>query len=319
MPLSSAPRHLLAALALCVAGTAVAESQRVLPVLSQESGRIEALLLLDEPAAGASRALDRVLGAERSTAAGTLRFSRPTPGRLGAELAIEAQPGLALLCRGNIGIAAALGALGEHCLLADMGSEDPLLANAGSRRIGMQAAWQSADAGIDLRFGLSWLELGTPASLAPIESHTLALPAIVGGLPGLSIDAWQLQLGGGSRIGRTGWLQLDGSTGRTQQTGLQWAGMPLRWDTTTLTLGGGLGDFSGTLTGRLIEVPGGAQPSWVDFDLGVSWRTPWRAQFTVGARNLLGHPDASQWPLPALPRSGEADTRTPYVRYHQDL
>lgn len=313
-------RRLIAVTALCAAGAVAAETPRVLPVLSQESGRIEALLLLDEPASDSPRALDRVLGAERpATSAATLRLGRSTPGRIGAELSFDAQPGLALLCRGNIGIAAALGALGEHCLLADIGSDDPLLGGADSRRAGMQALWQGAESGIDLRFGLSWLEVGGAQSLAPLGSESSGLASPLVGLPGLAIDAWQVQFGGSGQVGRNGWLQLDGSTGRAQQTGLQWAGMPLRWDTTTLTLGGGLGNFSGTLTGRLIEVPGGARPSWVDLDLGVSWRTPWHAQFTVGARNLLGQPDASQWPLSSLPRSGEADTRTPYVRYHQDL
>ncbi len=308
----------MAACALCAAGAVSAETPRVLPVLSQESGRIEALLLLDESASGSPRALDRVLGAERPAGA-TLRLAQATPGRLGAELSFEAEPGLALLCRGNIGIAAALGALGEHCLLADMGSDDPMLENAVSREVGLQGVWHSAESGFDLRFGLSWLEAGSPTSLAVIDGGAPGLSATIAGLPGLSIDAWQVQMGAGRRIGRTGWLELDGTAGRAQQSGLPWGGLPLRWDTTTLTFGGGIGDFSGTLTGRLIEVPGGVQASWIDFDLGVSWRTPWHARFTVGARNLLGQPDASQWPLPSLPRTGDADTRTPYIRYHQDL
>ncbi len=100
-------------------------------------------------------------------------------------------------------------------------------------------------------------------------------------------------------------------------------GAPLRWETRSLSLEGGFGNLSGRLTGRLIELPrldaADAPQSSFDVDLGVSWRTPWRAQLTVGARNVLGQPDASTWPLSTLPQAPEAETRTPYVRYRQDL
>lgn len=316
----------LTAFALVLAAShAAAEGPRVLPVLSQESGRVEALLLLDaQPMLPADRALDRVLpGSALQRPLGGLRVQLGDGSRIGTDLTFDAQPGLALLCRGNIGLAAALGSLAEHCLLADVGAVDPLLGAAVGQGANLSGFWRSAGDSVDLRFGLSWLDAdstGPGHSITQPLAGTAVEPWLAAAvLPGplVAIQSQQLSLGVTGRLGEHGWLQLDGASSRSSAAGLL-IGSPLRWDSTSLSVGGGYGAFSGTLTGRLIEVPSEAQSSF-DIDLGLSWRTPWRAQFTVGARNLLGQPDASQWPLTTLPRSTDGDSRTPYVRYHQDL
>jgi len=316
--------RLAAAAIVLAAANAGAEAPRVLPVLSQDSGRVEALLLLDTYVPSpADRALDRVLPASaRQRTLPGLRVQFGNGSRLGADLSMDAQPGLALLCRGNIGLAAALGSLAEQCLLADVGASDPLLGATMGRSASVAGVWQSAGETLDLHFGLSWLDAGPDAAQSfgqPLSSLGVEQWLAAAALPGplLAIESQQLSLGASGRLGEHGWLQVDGASSRSTVGGLMF-GAPLRWDSTSLSVGGGYGAFSGTLTGRLIEVPSEAQSSF-DIDLGVSWRTPWRAQFTVGARNLLGQPDASQWPLPTLPRSAEGASRTPYVRYHQDL
>lgn len=313
---------LLAALAF-VSANAAAESLRVLPVLSQESGRVEALLLLDgSQDAASARALDRVL---TPPASGGLRVQLGGGKRISADLLLDSQPGLALLCRGNIGLAAALGSLGDHCLLADVGATDPMLSNLG-RRIGLNTGWQSADGDLDLRFGLAWLDTrldATPDALAEALRPLGSTPSPLLLADHFSLESQQVNLSGTRRLGDAGWLRVDGSLARTFAGSPLLIGVPLRWDSTALSLEGGYGTMSGRITGRLIEVPGlsaddGSQSSF-DIDLGVSWRTPWQAQLTVGARSLLGQPDASQWPLSTLPRRPDAETRAPYVRYHQDL
>lgn len=307
------------------ASTAVAEAPRILPILSQDSGRIEALLLLDEHSPTDSvRALDRVLTPSMSLAGGGLRLQFGQGGQITTDLSLDEQPGLALLCRGNIGLAVALGSLGEHCLLADVGSGDPLLASTVGRETSIEGVWRSASNTFDVRFGLSWLDTATAAGAGPFAEGLLpggvsfdgpTAPSIV--LGPLAIESRQLTLSGTGWIGERAWVRVDGSSARSFASS-GWLGGPLRWESTSLSLGGGYGAFSGTLTGRLIEIPSEAQSSF-DLDLGVSWRTPWRARLTVGARNLLGQPDATQWPLYSLPHSADSDTRTPYVRYHQDL
>ena len=52
---------------------------------------------------------------------------------------------------------------------------------------------------------------------------------------------------------------------------------------------------------------------WTALDLGVSWRTPWRGEISVGAQNL--------WSAPLdAPRDADPNqARTPYIQYRQDL
>ena len=326
---------------LFAANVAMADGPRVLPVLSQDSGQIEALLLLDAStfgnSSGLSRtgALDRVLAITPS-ANGGMRVRVAGDNKLSASLSVDAQPGLALLCRGDIGLAAALGSLGEQCLLADLGASDPLLNAALDKRIAISGNWQSPNNAFDLEFGLSWLESRFSSEFNPLASTLLVnrapsraaalatlSPALALATP-LEVITRGLSISGTRSFGDQAWMQLDGNRSRSVANGMALAA-PFRVDTTTLGLAAGYGDFSGRISGRLIELPragtNSEAQSTFNVDLGVSWRTPWHARFTVGASNLLGKPDVSQWPLAALPRGADkdADTRTPYVRYHQDL
>ncbi len=313
-------------LLLALAATPVAaEAPRVLPVLSEESGRVEALLLLDEGSRLESlRALDRVLPPASATGRG-LRVRLGRTGPLTTDLSLDAQPGLALLCRGNIGLAAALGSLGDQCLLADVGGNDLLFGQSVARRVGVETIWHSVDDEFDVRFGLSWLEgarfsAGDGLGFALPERTLLPTPLLLAADTG--VESLQVSLSGTRMLGDSGWIQLDGSSTSSAFVGSLF-GAPLQWDSSSLSLAGGIGSISGRITGRLIEIPqldGVSEGhSSFDVDLGVSWQTPWRAKLTVGARNLLGQPDVSQWPLSSLPRQPESDTRMPYVRYHQDL
>lgn len=332
----------LASAALLLAATcAAADTQRVLPVLSQDSGQIEALLLLDASAisnangGSGAGALDRVFAITPS-ANGGLRVKVGGNNKLSASLSLDAHPGLALLCRGDIGLAAALGSLGEQCLLADLGVRDPLLNSALDKRIAISGAWHSTNNAFDLEFGLAWLDSRLASDFNPLAATMLSnrapspvatlanLPPALALATPLDIFTRELTISGVRALGDQAWLQLDGSRSRSVANGIALTA-PFRIDTTSLGVAAGYGDFSGRISGRLIELPragvnNDAQSSF-NVDLGVSWRTPWHARFTVGASNLLGKPDISQWPLSALPSRADkdADTRTPYVRYHQDL
>ena len=58
--------------------------------------------------------------------------------------------------------------------------------------------------------------------------------------------------------------------------------------------------------------PALAGKRWTTLDLGVSWRTPWSGELSVGAQNLWTAPIHS-------PRDAESQARTPYIQYRQDL
>ena len=322
-------RSLLTASLLCLASFGSAalanEAPRVLPVLSQESGRVEAVLLLDEPESSVSaRSLDRVLPLSRAGAAAPLfDIKLGNASRLSTSLSLDAQPGLALLCKGNIGLAAALGSLSEQCLLADIGTTDPLFGSL-SQRARLEGRWQSAEGGLDVSFGLSWLRaenhssaaLWSPELSRPLMPAELALSQTALYAPQL-ISSRAVGLAGVTRFGESGWIGLEGVAARSSSRN-PFQALPVRWDSTALSLAGGYGAISGRLTGRLINIPDADRSSF-DLDLGVSWQAPWRARVTIGARNLLGNPDPGQWPLVSLPEGTDRDTRTPYIRYRQDL
>jgi hypothetical protein len=323
------PAALAALLACAGAGRAqillepeipVEADARVLPVWSNASGKVEALLLL-EPDAPRSSALDRVL-TPRSSALGIGgRMTFDDGSRLHATLQAEPDAGLALLCNGSVGLSSTLGTLAQHCLLASLGSEDPLL--SGAHGTGLQLGWESPSRALDLSFGLSWLDYqndGAAAwnsAIAPGFAGEFALgPINTLGTWAQGFDSRSLRLESLVSLSPNSRLLIGGNLGRNRFTPA--AGTPLQWDTTSLSVGLGMGDFSGQLTGRLIEVPG-ADVSWSGLDIGVSWRTPWRGELSVGARNVLGSGDTRNWPLTELPAIEDPSARVPYVRYQQDL
>lgn len=297
---------------------------RVLPVWSNASGRVEALLLLDpiEPGESVSaNALDRVLNASTPRLGLGARVRLDNGSQVRSALQLDPDAGLALLCDGRAGLTGTLGALGEHCLLATLGNDDPMLAGA-ARGASLGLGWQSPGELIDLSFGLSWLELNAPSSVAwlnPLQGGATA-PGLLGtdlytiGAWAQRFDSLNLRLDSLINLGPQTRMLLGGDLGRSRL--LSPDGTPLEWETAALSFGLGYGKFSGQLTGRLVELPRGGQ--WNTLDIGLSWRTPWRGELSVGAKNVLGA-DPSNWPLSELPAIEDPSARVPYVRYQQDL
>lgn len=300
---------------------------RVLPVWSNESGRVEALLLLDSRESGLNP-LDRLLGGDTVAPGLGARLSLADGSRVSTALQFDPDAGLALLCNGSIGLAASLGTFGQDCLLASLGDNDVLLrGTAPGLRFG--GDWRSADGGVDLDFGLSWLDTSFSSPLtgmpdAPTAAWSgIAMPSApwnggFGELVGARLDARQLHLGATLNFTPQRWMSLAGNLA-TQRFTPAGTGLPLHWETATVTLGVGYRGITGQITGRLLELPS-RDATWSGLDLGVSWRTPWQAELTVGARNVLGSgPDPRTWPLAELPALEDPAARVPYVRYRQDL
>lgn len=340
--LKAMARNALAGLGLSLAltGPALAQSleaaptpelPRVLPVWNTSSGRVEALLLVDRP------------GAERSapgpgfssSSLESLFSARPGLGlqaehalghgfSVGADFGLEQAPAMGLLCDGSVGLAAALGRLSEQCLLArldvDTGAPDLL-----QQTFGLSGQWSSEDRGLDLSFGLAWLDAESTGNAGNLFSPGLAGLGLLESpaLGSLQLQGQELALQGNRWLGPRSWLRVEGRHGRARLGGpaadtASLFGLPREWDSTSLTLSGGYRAFSGNITGRLIEVTE-PRTHWTDVDVSVSWRTPWDAKLSVGAKNLLGGPERDEWPASTLPGLPETEARTPYVRYHQDL
>ena len=189
------------------------------------------------------------------------------------------------------------------------------------------AGWTSSDHnGLDISFGLSWLD--AKQSESPFVVHgrpgvgnaDFALLAAPDGTPFRLDSSLLLSARGSWQLEQGSMIDLTAGIGRSQVAPL-WYGVPganLEVNQASLGLGIANGPLRGTIVGHVIstDVPGlpGAR-RWSGLDLGVSWRTPWRGEVSVGAQNLWS------LPLDAHPPSetDAAQARMPYVQYRQDL
>jgi len=274
-------RLIAAAAALVMAAGAHAQVRNKdgtveLPVWNQASGKVEAVLLL-EPT-------DQPFGVRK-------QFN---------ETAIETAFGLGdgdslgLLCDRKTGLGGAISNLANHCLLASMGDDptDSHHFNA-TTAISRNGGRLGVSVGTGQETLPAWL---SPNARSKVEQHDVAVF-------------------GQKTIGREGFITIGGTLAKAKLVSA--ADVPEladRWNTRSVTFGGGYGNFSGNIIGRVIDVPG--QPNqWQGLGLGFTWRTPWSGQLTVGAENVITR---GKNPF-AVPPGAEDTGTVPYVQYQQDL
>ena len=268
------------------AATATSDLQTVLPVWNKGSGKVEAVLLL-EPTGEAGP------GAR-------WRFGNNS---LDAAFGLGAGDSLGLLCNGSGG--SDISSLASHCLLASLGADGH---EGSSRRlsattaIGRQGNRFGLTAGTTQSTGLpAWLSADGGAALAHADR----------------IEQNDLQVFGQKSLGEEAYVSIAGTYARARLVPLADAapGVADRWDSKSLSVGGGYGPFSANIVGRVVDMPGQPNSKWEGLGLGLTWRTPWSGQLTVGAENVI-----SRGKNPFSPSNGEADEGTvPYVRYEQGL
>ena len=274
------PRQLLlsASLVLATLSGAHAQSRNTveLPVWNQASGKVEAVLLL-EP-----------------TSEATLRH-RFSAGTLDTTFGLRAGDSLGLLCDHKTGISSAIGNLANHCMLASLGES-----RTGSRRLSAGTSFSRGDS----KFGLN---LGTGQDTLPVWLS----PTGKGG----RVEQNDLTVFGLKNLGREGFVTIGGTVAKARLVPTDDPALSDRWNIKSLTLGGGVGAFSGNIVGRVIDVPGQAN-QWQGLGLGLTWRTPWSGQLTVGADNVVTR---GKNPFAPANASGDDQGTVPYVRYEQDL
>ena len=126
---------------------------------------------------------------------------------------------------------------------------------------------------------------------------------------------WSLTLIGEKNIGREATVSIAGTLARARLVSPQAVPeLADRWDIKTLSVGTNVGRFGANVIGRVVDSP--LQPGrWEGLDLGLSWRTPWSGQLSVGAENVV-----TRGRNPFAPTQGGTDEgAVPYVRYQQDL
>lgn len=278
------PRQLLlsASLALSALSGVHAQSRNTveLPVWNQASGKVEAVLLL-EPASEAK------IGT-------SLRFNA---GTLDATFGLGAGDSLGLLCDRKTGIAsAAIGNLANHCMLASLADNN----DAGSRRLSAGTAFSRSGNKLGLNLGTGQDTL--PAWLSPTGK-------------GGKVEQNDLTVYGQKNFGREGFVTIGGTVAKARLVSTDDPALSDRWNIKSLSVGGGFGTFSGNIVGRVIDVPGQTN-QWQGLGLGLTWRTPWSGQLTVGADNVVTR---GKNPFAPADANGDEQGTVPYVRYEQDL
>lgn len=181
--------------------------------------------------------------------------------------------------------------------------------------------WTAPDGGLDLSYGLSWLQSqnsGTTPGDFSFGKDFVPVLTLPGTQQPFGLDSES------SLYARGRWQFQDGPTfdvsasygrGRLSALGAP-AGIPgIDLDQLSLSLGLGAGSLRGAIVGHVLrsDDPVFAGKSWTTLDLGVSWRTPWSGELSVGAQNLLNKPLN-------VPRDADGQqNRTPYIQYRQDL
>jgi hypothetical protein len=311
-------RPALAALLLALSAT-VANAQAVrdpaagtavLPVVNNNNGQVEALLLL-EPTPMPGLPGDRII---RPAASRNLFFGNGL--QLKAGLSIDANPGVGVLCDSASTVITTVGSLAGHCLLADLNAtRSPVLPGKASGVLQLRRNDKSVSAGVGASRSVLGGSLALPGGLSADQRllDTLLGPGAGG------VDERNASLVGQIDVGSQGWIRVGGTLARVRliPTSQLPEGLPAEWNTSRFTLGAGTRRLGGEITGQVIEVPG--QLPYSTLGAGVTWRTPWKARVSVGADNLLtrgrnpfGLPDGQ-----AIDEDEEG--RVPYVRYQQDL
>ena len=252
---------------------------RMVPVLNRDSGKLEAVLLL-EPATGGTGA--------------RWHFGKTT---LEATYGLQTGDSLALLCDRRSGLAPAIGQLASNCVLASLDDKP----GSGSRHAsaGVSLARNGGKLGLSFGNGRDTL----PAWLAP------------GQFGGARYSQNDFSLFAEKAISREGFVSVGGTVARARLVPA--SAMPQladQWNSRSVSIGGGYGNFSANIVGRVVNVPGQSEV-WKGLGLGLTWRTPWNGQLTVGADHVV-----TQGKNPFSADTDPTDEGTvPYVRYQQDL
>lgn len=188
---------------------------------------------------------------------------------------------------------------------------------AGSLGLG----WMSADGGLDLSYGLSWLQTrdasqGFQGIGAGASVPMLTLPeAMMSGLDQQTAlfarGRWQFDDNAALDVGAS-----YGKGTTLPYATLGGGALPgIDIDQLSLSLGVDAGSLRGAIVGHVMrsDDPLIVSRKWTALDLGVSWRTPWRGEISVGAQNLWSAP------LDAPRETDPNQARTPYIQYRQDL
>lgn len=255
----------------------------VLPVLNKESGKVEAVLELQPTG--------------QVNAGARWKFGSNS---IDAAFGLSSGDSLGLLCSSSGG-GASITTLASHCMLASVGGKADVAGNGGRLSVGTT---------FSLPGGRLTLSAGT-------EHDSLPAWLAGNGVASGHVQQNDLTVFGRKSIGREGFVSIGGTVAHARLIPLADAPVAVanQWDSKSFSIGGGYGAFSANVIGRVVDAPGNSS-AWQGLGLGITWRTPWSGQLTIGAENVVTR---GKNPFAPNAASTGSDGTVPYVRYEQDL
>lgn len=284
----------------------------VLPLLSNENGQIEGLLLIEPSLLPPQLPSQRIIGP-----APARNLLRGNGFQLRAGLTMEDNPGVGVLCN-NSDVVTTVSALAGNCLLVNFAGSPNIL--PGSRTVTQgHLQLQRSNVQLTASVGTQRDTLGNPNDLLGNTPADLRVLNTLLGPGSASVSQRNASLVSQITLGDQGWISIGGALAHARliPTAQLPGGLPAEWNTGSLNLSAGVKNFGGEITGQMIEVPGQASRYGV-LGAGVTWRTPWRAKLSVGADNLVTR-GKNPFSLPDAGNNNTDEGRVPYVRYQQDL
>ena len=283
----------------------------VLPLWNTQNGQVDALLLI-EPSVLPQLPSQRIIRPSGSAPAGNSL-------QLRAGLSLEANPGMGVLCNSG-SVITSVGSMAGHCMLVNLGSQGLSPIPGSKNAVNGVLQLQRSRASVTGSVGVGRETLGGNVELIGGSAADKRLLDSLLGSSTATLDSRNASLIGQVSLGTQSWVSIGGTLARVRliPTDQIRGGLPPEWSSGSLSLGGGIGNFGGEITGQMIEVPG-QTTRYSSLGAGVTWRTPWRAKLSVGADNLVTR-GKNPFGLPDARNEAENNEgRVPYVRYQQDL
>jgi hypothetical protein len=284
-----------------------ASNTTVLPLWNTDNGQIDALLLI-EPSTLPQLPSQRIIRPASTNTNGL---------QLRAGLSLEANPGMGVLCNSG-SVITSVGSMAGHCMLVNLGNQG-LTQIPGKTAVNGLLQLQRSRASLTGSVGVGREILGANSSTIGNSAADRRLLNSLLGPDTATIDSHNASLIGQISLGTQSWVSIGGTLARVRliPTDQIRGGLPPEWDSGSLSLSGGRGNFGGEIVGQMIEVPGQSS-RYSTVGAGVTWRTPWKAKLSVGADNLVTR-GKNPFGLPDARADNTEEGRVPYVRYQQDL
>jgi len=285
------------------------QTQTMLPIWNGLNNKLEGVLLVDSNSFNSSNGRN-VIKPANSLAA--LNIPLTSQLKFSSALSLSNNPGLGLVCNGQPGLFNNLGNLAQNCRIGDLLNPGN---NFGSSRPDLIMQSQLRYKNFLLSAGGNWSQFNFNAFTKNGN------PSFVNNNPRVTsstIQKKEVSLNGEIALGQKTWLNLGGTIAQARvipASQLMGKGLPDEWQTKSVTISAGRGNFGGEITGSNIQIPG--QPdSYKSLGAGVTWKTPWRGKLSVGADNINS---SGTNPFKGTDNNPLDNGAVPFVKYEVDL